>query len=40
VSAAPIEPGAERDFRLTFENIHSNWNQSLPEIHITGVQTR
>jgi len=40
VSVAPIEPGAEREFRLTFENIGSNWNQNLPEIHVTGVQTR
>jgi hypothetical protein len=40
VSAAPIAPGAEREFRLIFENIDSNWNQSEPELHITGVRTR
>ncbi|MDQ2925394.1 MAG: DUF2393 domain-containing protein [Acidobacteriota bacterium] len=40
VSAAPLGPGGEREFRLTFENIGSNWNQQVPEIRITGVQTR
>jgi hypothetical protein len=35
-----LEPGDEREFRLIVENINSNWNQSLPDIHITGVQTR
>ena len=40
VSAAPLAPGAEREFRLIFENINSNWNQQEPEIHIVGVRTR
>ncbi len=34
VSAAPLKPGDEREFRLIFENIPANWNQQLPEIHI------
>jgi hypothetical protein len=40
VSADPLAPGAEREFRLIFENINSNWNQALPEIHAISVQTR
>ena len=40
VSAAPLVPGAEREFRLIFENINSNWNQAEPEIHVVGVRTR
>lgn len=40
ISADPLAPGAEREFRLIFENIGSNWNQTLPEIHIIRVQTR
>jgi hypothetical protein len=40
VSAAPLAPGAEREFRLIFENINSNWNQQEPEIHVVGVGTR
>jgi hypothetical protein len=38
--AVKMEPGDEREFRLIFENIGSNWNQQQPEIQITGVQTR
>jgi hypothetical protein len=40
VSAAPLAPGDEREFRLIFEDINSNWNVNLPEVHITGVATR
>jgi hypothetical protein len=40
VSASPLGPGAEREFRLTFENIGSNWNQQVPEIRVVGVRTR
>lgn len=40
LSAAPLAPGADREFRLTFENINSNWNQQAPEIHVVGVRTR
>ncbi len=40
VSAAPLAPGDEREFRLIFEDINSNWNINLPEVHITGVTTR
>jgi len=40
VSAAPLAPGGEADFRLIFENINSNWNTQPPAIHLTGVSTR
>jgi len=40
ISADPLTPGAEREFRLTFENIDPSWNQQQPEIHISGIQTR
>jgi len=40
VSAAPIAPGDDREFRLIFEDINSNWNQQLPEIHVVHVTTR
>ena len=40
VSAEPLTPGAEKEFRLIVENIGTNWNQALPEIHVTSVQTR
>ncbi len=40
VSSNPLAPGADREFRLIFENIGSNWNQQQPEIHVTSVQVR
>jgi hypothetical protein len=39
ISSDPLGPGAEREFRLTFENIASNWNQQTPEILVIRVQT-
>ena len=40
VSANPLGPGMEREFRLIFENLVSNWNQQLPEIRVINVKTR
>jgi hypothetical protein len=40
VSAAPLKPGDDREFRLIFETIPSNWNTQVPEIHIVHVATK
>ena len=40
VAAAPLAPGNDREFRLIFENLDSNWNQQLPEIHLVGATFR
>ncbi|WP_213803832.1 DUF2393 family protein [Granulicella sp. dw_53] len=40
ISAAPLKPGDDREFRLIFETIPGNWNYQMPEIHVTRVQTR
>jgi hypothetical protein len=40
VSAAPLKPGDNPEFRLIFETIPSNWNTQLPEIHIVRVTTK
>lgn len=40
ISDAPLAPGAEKEFRLIFENVAANWNQQLPEIHAVKVSTR
>ncbi|WP_158945730.1 DUF2393 family protein [Granulicella sp. S190] len=40
VSAASLKPGDERDFRLIFETIPTNWNTQMPEIHIISVDTK
>jgi hypothetical protein len=36
----PLGPGDEREFRLIFEDIQSNWNQQMPEIRVVRVGTR
>jgi hypothetical protein len=40
VSASPLAPGAEGDFRLIFDNVNDNWNQQMPQIRVTKVATR
>ena len=40
VSAAPLKPGDERDFRLIFESIPTNWNSQMPEIHVIRVEAK
>jgi Protein of unknown function (DUF2393) len=40
ISASPLKPGDERDFRLIFETIPTNWNTQMPEIHIISVNTK
>jgi hypothetical protein len=40
ISAAPLAPGDEREFRLIFEGVASNWNQQLPAIQAVHVTTR
>lgn len=40
VSTAPLKPGDDREFRLTFETIAGNWNYQMPEIHIIRADTK
>jgi len=40
VSAAPIKPGDEVEFRLIFESIPENWNQQMPEIQVVHTTLR
>jgi hypothetical protein len=40
VGAAPLKPGDEREFRLIFESIPTNWNQQMPEIRIIRVDAK
>jgi hypothetical protein len=40
VSAAPLKPGDDREFRLIFETLPANWNMQTPEVHIIQVETR
>ena len=34
VSAAPLKPGDDREFRLTFESVPDNWNTQMPEVRM------
>jgi hypothetical protein len=40
VSAAPLAPGGEKDFRLIFDGVTPDWNGAYPEIRILGVETK
>jgi hypothetical protein len=38
ISAAPLKPGDERDFRLIFDAVTPDWDGSYPELRILHVQ--
>ena len=40
ISAAPLQPGEDREFRLIFETLPGNWNTQIPEIHIVHVSAQ
>lgn len=40
VSAAPIKPGENREFRLIFDHVAENWNQEYPELRVIEVTGR
>jgi hypothetical protein len=40
VSASPLKPGDDREFRLTFETVTENWNQQMPEVRVIHTDLR
>ena len=40
VSAAPLKPGDDREFRLTFESVPSNWNMEMPAVRVIHTDLR
>ncbi len=40
VSAAPLKPGDQRDFRLIFDAVSRDWDGAFPEIRILHVDAR
>lgn len=38
VSAAPLKPGEERDFRLIFDAVSPDWDGAYPEIRVIHVE--
>jgi hypothetical protein len=40
LSALPLGPGQQADFRLVYEGVNDSWNQQPPSLHIVQVSTR
>lgn len=40
LNMAPLKPGDTREFRLIFEHVSADWDQSPPEVRLTTVVTR
>lgn len=40
VSASPLKPGDEKDFRLIFDSVKPDWDGAYPEIRILRVETK
>ncbi len=40
VSAAPLTPGGEHDFRLIFDAVTPDWDGAYPEVRIIHVDTK
>jgi hypothetical protein len=37
IAAAPLKPGAERDFRLIFDVVTPDWDEAYPQIRLIHV---
>ncbi len=40
VSAAPLQAGQQRDFRLIFDTVPPDWNMQFPEIRVISVRIK
>ena len=40
VSAAPLKPGAEQDFRLIFDKVTSDWDGAYPEVRLVKIESK
>jgi hypothetical protein len=40
VSAAPLKPGTEQDFRLIFDSVAGDWTGETPEIRVLHVEAQ
>jgi hypothetical protein len=40
VSAAPLKPGDQRDFRLIFDTVAQDWDGAYPEVRIIHVESQ
>jgi len=39
ISAAPLKPGDEHDFRLIFDSVSPDWDGAYPELRVIQVET-
>ena len=40
VSAVPLKPGDNKEFRLIFDGVRADWNGSYPELRILRVDSK
>jgi hypothetical protein len=40
ISAEPLKPGDDREFRLIFETVPDNWNTQMPEVRVIRTDLR
>lgn len=40
LSLSPLAPGHSKPFRLTFEHVTADWNQTYPEVTVTDVKLK
>jgi len=40
VSAAPLAPGGQADFRLIFDTVSPDWDGAYPEVRVLRVETK
>ena len=40
VSAAPLQPGGEHDFRLIFDGVSRDWDGAYPEVRVIQVESK
>lgn len=40
VSAAPLKPGAQQDFRLIFDSVTPDWAGAVPDVRIVHVNSK
>jgi hypothetical protein len=40
VSAEPLKPGDDKEFRLIFESVPQNWNTQMPQVRAVHVDMR
>ncbi len=39
-ASQPLDPGKQREFQITFEDVPAEWNQQYPTIRVTGLILR